>query len=92
MPQHATFFSNGVIHYSTKDAVFRTINDKPVSMEFHRYCGPCFELDGDYGWLPEEGSKEWGNLWRQFDGWMNAKGHLIDPSPVIHNSQDNIIT
>ena len=76
--QHAIYHTNGVIHYSTTDAVFRTLDGKPIIMEFHRYCGPSFSLDGDdWNFMPDEDSKEWVSMWKQFDGWMNAKGKEI---------------
>ena len=70
--QHSAFFNGGVVHYSTTDAVFRTLDGRPIAMEFHRFCGPMFnidKIDNDWAWLPEEDSEEWVNLWRQFDGW-----------------------
>ena len=72
---HMMRMANGFVHYSTTDAIFRTIDGRPVVMEFHRFCGPMFSLeDNDGGWMPDEGSEEWDNLWPQFDGWWNAKG------------------
>ena len=87
MPQYSAHFDNGIIHYSTKDAVFRTLDGRPVSMEFHRYCGPFFEVGGDDGWLPISDSHEWHNLWKQFDGWMAAKGSELYPSLVTYNEK-----
>lgn len=75
MTTHALHFGTGILHYSTVDAVFRTLDGRPVAMEFHRYLGPFFSLeDGDGGWLPDVGTPEWDHLWDQFNGWWRAKG------------------
>lgn len=75
MPQHYMRIPGGVVHYSTTDAVFRTLDGSPITMEFHHFCGPLFSMkDGDGGWLPDEKTPEWDNLWRQFDGWWKSKG------------------
>lgn len=68
----------GRIHYSTIDAVFRSLEGKPIAMEFHHYCGPFFSIEmDDFNWLPEEDSPEWDHLWDQFQGWWDAKGRSI---------------
>ncbi len=74
MTQNTLRFNHGIAHYSTKDAVFRTLDKQPIAMQFHRFCGPSFELDGEECWIPDFESAEWFNLWKQFDGWMDAKG------------------
>ena len=75
---HLMQIGNAFVHYSTIDAVFRTLDGKPISMDFHNYLGPFFSLyDGDGGWMPEEDTPEWDNLWRQFYGWWDAKGKDI---------------
>lgn len=70
--QHAIHFQNGIVHYSTTDAVFRDVDGTPVTMEFHSYLGPFFSRNNwnDGGFIPEEDSP----LWKQFYGWWNAKG------------------
>lgn len=69
----------GICHVSTTDAVFRTLDNKPVTMEFHPYCGPAFFLANDdtQDWMPDHPSPEWDNLWHQFEGWWEAKGKEI---------------
>ena len=74
MPQHTEIFDGAIVHFSTTDAVFRTLNKKPIMMEFHRYLGPQFSLDGeDWSYMPDEDSLEWDNLWEQFAGWDKAR-------------------
>ena len=69
---------NGILHVSTTDAIFRTLDGKPIAMEFHHYCGPSFFLKDDTSdWIPEIDSDEWHNLWQQFYGWWDAKGKAI---------------
>ena len=70
--------NGGFLHYSTVDAIFRDVDKKPISMEFHNYCGPMFsKVEGDGGYMPKEDTLEWYNLWKQFEGWWNAKGKAI---------------
>lgn len=72
--QHAARFKGGIVHYSTTDAIFRTLDGRPIAMEFHAFCGPFFSLEeNDGGWLPEEDTEEWENLWDQFYGWAKHK-------------------
>ena len=78
--QHTITIPNGHITYSTTDAVFMTLDGKPVAMEFHKYLGPAFTLDrGEDGftYMPNEGTEEWDNLWRQFNGWHSAKANKL---------------
>jgi len=79
MGSHGMFVNNMHISYMTKDAVFRTLDNQPIVLEFHRYCGPMFTIDDNDpgGFMPKEGTPEWDDLWRQFDGWWSAKGKAI---------------
>jgi len=78
MPQHAMRFDGGIVHYGTNDAIFRSVEGRPIAMEFHRYCGPFFSLEeNDGGYMPDQDTPEWTNLWNQFDGWWNAKGKRL---------------
>jgi len=71
--QHTVILNNAIVHCSTVDAVFRSLDGRPIAMEFHRFCGPSFAIDGeDFSYMPTEGSKEWDSLWSQFDGWLSA--------------------
>ena len=70
--EHVMRILNGIVHYSTVDAVFRDEEGKSVMMEFHHFCGPHFyydEMDG--GHCPED------FVWNQFNGWWEAKGKAI---------------
>ena len=65
----------GIVHISTVDAIFRDLDRRPISMEFHPYLGPSFfKKNAESEWIPDYPSKEWDNLWRQFEGWWDAKG------------------
>lgn len=78
--QHTISLGNGILHYSTTDAVFKTLDGKGITMEFHHYCGPMFDTefgDGGFVYMPEEDSPEWNHLWKQFYGWWEAKGKGI---------------
>ena len=73
--QHTMMFNNARVHYSTVDAVFRALDGRPISMEFHRYCGPMFFTREGDDYMPEEDTPEWDNLWHQFNGWNAAVNH-----------------
>lgn len=72
--QHTLRIPNGLLHYSTSDAVFRDMRGKPVTMEFHRYCGPFFFIGEDEPYFPDVETPEGKFIWDQFDGWWEAKG------------------
>lgn len=60
---------NLALTVSLVDAVFRDRDGRPVTMEFHPYCGPAFfDADGE-NFIPEEGDP----IWDQFEGWHRAK-------------------
>jgi hypothetical protein len=61
---------------STDYAVFRTLSGEPIVMQFHKYLGPIFSLGHNYtqSYMPEYNGEEWNHLWKQFGGWMDAKG------------------
>ena len=59
MTQHAIRFDGGIFHYSKIDAVFRHTDGRPISMEFHHYCGPFFSLtEDDGGYMPKKDTPE----------------------------------
>lgn len=73
-------FRDGIVHYSTVDAVFCNEAGEPISMSFHPFCGPVFEDTDDKPVYPDEDDP----LWEQFNGWWEAKGRAIyrKDSPV----------
>lgn len=75
--QHSIRIPNGIMHYSSVDAIFRKLSGEPIAMEFHHYCGPFFLTKDEEDWLPKEDSLEWVSLWKQFYGWWEAKGKTI---------------
>lgn len=77
MPQHTLVLGDGTrIHYGSNDAVFRSLDGKPVIMEFHHFCGPMFTIEDDDegGFIPDNDTPEGKHIWDQFDGWWEAKG------------------
>ena len=64
-----------IVHFSVFDAKFRH-KGRTVMMSFHSYCGPSFEYTDEEIFFPDD-SPEYSNLWKQFDGWWNAKGKWI---------------
>lgn len=68
--QHTVNIDNGLLTYSSVDAIFRLPTKEPVAMEFHYFCGPMFMLKSDVEYYPEEDDP----IWEQFYGWFEAVG------------------
>jgi hypothetical protein len=66
--------SYAIVHFSTFDAKFKHCG-RTVMMSFHHYCGPMFEYTDEEELFPDD-SAEYDDLWRQFNGWWEAKGKL----------------
>lgn len=75
--QHSMRIPNGILHYSSTDAIFRSLEGSPIAMEFHHYCGPAFFSKEEEAYYPEGDTPEGSFLWDQFDGWWKAKGKDI---------------
>lgn len=66
----------GHISFQTIDATFRH-NGKKVNMYFHRYLGPSFYAVENGDEIDIYPGEEAVDLWKQFDGWWNAKGRKL---------------